>query len=62
MYFSPVPGSILLEAGGRSGPPQRAGALARPLRSQDLFPVGKVQLKMAVAEDFHFSHQGVPPL
>src|SRR5437867_6174782 len=29
---------------------------------EKLLAVGKVQLKMTVAEDFQFSHQGVPPL
>jgi hypothetical protein len=29
---------------------------------KELFPVGKVQSKMAVAEDLQFSLQGVPPL
>src|ERR1700693_2018482 len=28
---------------------------------KEFFPVGKIQLKMAVAEDFQFSHQGVAP-
>src|SRR3984893_8830153 len=31
-------------------------------RFKELFPLGKVQFKMAVAEDLQFSYQGVPPL
>src|SRR5579863_5438247 len=34
----------------------------RQLLGEKLLAVRKVQLKMAVAEDFQFSHQGVPPL
>src|SRR5690348_2447980 len=34
----------------------------RPILFKEILELGEVQLKMAVAEDFQFSHQGVPPL
>src|SRR5690242_7771720 len=34
----------------------------RPILFKEILEFGEVQLKMAVAEDFQFSHQGVPPL
>jgi hypothetical protein len=33
-----------------------------PFLRKELFPLRVVQLKMAVAEDFQFWHEGVPPL
>ena len=59
---SPVLGGMLLEADSRSGAPKRPAHLLGHCGLKDLSPIGKVQVKMAVAEDFHLSHQGIPPL